>query len=93
LDQIAALQWVKNNIAEFGGDPDNVTIAGQSAGSWSVNILVATPLAKGLFNKAIAESGANFTRENTSKEQAVKACDKYAALFGKSSLAEMRSIP
>ncbi|MFW1568068.1 hypothetical protein ACEV9J_24215, partial [Vibrio parahaemolyticus] len=47
----------------------------------------------GLFNKAIAESGANFTRENTSKEQAVKACDKYAALFGKSSLAEMRSIP
>ncbi len=93
LDQIAALQWVKNNIAEFGGDPDNVTIAGQSAGSWSVNILVATPLAKGLFNKAIAESGANFTRGNVSKEQAVEAGDKYAALFGKSTLAEMRSIP
>jgi len=59
LDQIAALSWVKNNIAAFGGDPSNVTIAGQSAGSMSVNVLAATPLAKGLFAKMIAESGAN----------------------------------
>jgi para-nitrobenzyl esterase len=93
LDQIEALQWVKNNISKFGGDPRNITIAGQSAGAWSVNTLVATPLAKGLFNKAIAESGGNFTRGNTSKKQAVEASDKYAALFGKSSLADMRSIP
>ncbi|WP_259069982.1 carboxylesterase/lipase family protein [Mucilaginibacter sp. X4EP1] len=57
LDQIAALQWIKRNITAFGGDPDNVTIAGQSAGSISVNCLVASPVAKGLFNKAIAESG------------------------------------
>ncbi|MGZ3873669.1 MAG: carboxylesterase family protein, partial [Mucilaginibacter sp.] len=57
LDQIAALRWVRRNIAGFGGDPDNVTIAGQSAGSMSVNCLVASPAAKGLFNKAIAESG------------------------------------
>lgn len=58
LDQIAALQWIQRNIGSFGGDPANVTIAGQSAGSMSVNILDASPLAKGLFAKIIAESGA-----------------------------------
>lgn len=63
LDQIAALHWVKENIASFGGDPDNVTIAGQSAGAFSVNMLVVSPLAKGLFHKAIAQSGGMFGKQ------------------------------
>lgn len=59
MDQISALQWIQQNIEAFGGDKSNVTIAGQSAGSTSVNCLVGSPAAKGLFHKAIAESGAN----------------------------------
>ncbi|MFD1786197.1 carboxylesterase/lipase family protein [Sphingomonas floccifaciens] len=58
LDQIAALKWVKANIARFGGDPDNVTIAGQSAGSMSVLALQASPLTRGLFQRAVGMSGA-----------------------------------
>lgn len=57
MDQIAALQWVKRNIAAFGGDPGNVTIFGFSAGGVSVHSLIASPLARGLFHKAIAQSG------------------------------------
>ena len=65
LDQAFALEWVHNNIASFGGDPDNVTIFGESAGGFSVGSLLALPKAKGLFHKAILQSGAAHTAHTT----------------------------
>ncbi len=64
LDLIAALKWVQTNIAAFGGDPDNVTIFGESGGGGKTDALVASPLAKGLFHRAIYESGANVERRD-----------------------------
>lgn len=93
MDQVAALQWVQKNISAFGGDPTNVTIAGQSAGSMSVNCMVATPLAKGLFKKAIAESGAGFARPYPSLQQAEETGLKMAQSLGATSLADLRAKP
>src|SRR5262249_57510674 len=65
LDQLMAIQWVHDNIAKFGGDPGKVTIFGESAGSFDVCMLIASPLARGLFQRAISESGGCTTVQRT----------------------------
>jgi para-nitrobenzyl esterase len=97
MDQIAALQWIQRNIAAFGGDPKNVTIAGQSSGAISVSILMSSPLAKGLFQRAIGESGGLFEPLQLAPKyllaNAEREGEKYAVSLGATSLQQLRRLP
>ena len=100
LDQIAALKWVKNNISAFGGNPGNVTIFGESAGGISVSMLCGSPLAKGLFKRAVSESGGSLgpvSNQGTSGTATLKMAEKqgsdFASRMGVKSIAELRSVP
>lgn len=91
LDQVAALQWVRQNIRKFGGDPDNVTLFGESAGAASVGDLLSMPMAKGLFAKAILESGLPAGRTGDTPHHARDLAREYMRLVGVHSPAELRA--
>lgn len=97
LDQILALKWIHDNIENFGGDKNNITIAGQSAGATSVNAICVSPLAKGLFTRAIAQSSSLVAKEPLhtfwKMEDAVNASQKLMKHFRVDSIEALRNVP
>lgn len=97
LDQIQALKWVKENIASFGGNPDEITVAGESAGSSSVNAVCVSPLAKGLFKRAVAESSGITAKTpyHTFRpiERALEMGENIMKEFSASSVNDLRKVP
>lgn len=91
LDQIAALKWVRENIAVFGGDPENITVFGQSAGGESTHTLISSPLTKGMISKAIIQSGLGLTRDRTLAD-AERDGLEFSENAGVHSLEEMRNL-
>lgn len=95
LDQIAALKWVKNNISQFGGDPENVTIMGQSAGAMSVQTLVSSPLSRDLISGAIIQSGGGITERSALGGMTLEASEQEGAKLmewaGYETLEQMRA--
>ena len=91
LDQVAALRWVRDNIEAFGGDPDNVTIFGESAGGMSVGTLLGTPSAAGLFHKAIPQSGAASNVASVGAAEAAAA--QLLDILGVDDVASLRALP
>ena len=94
LDQQAAIRWVHENISLFGGDPERITIAGESAGSMSVSALIASPLSRGLFAQAIGSSGSVIADKRVkSLAEAEKAGVEMMRRMGYKNVKEMRRVP
>jgi para-nitrobenzyl esterase len=93
LDQVAVLRWVRENISRFGGDPDQVTIAGESSGAMSVNAHMASPLSRGLFARAIGSSGGAFSPTKFwERSEANEAATQFAEHVGADSLQALRAL-
>lgn len=93
MDQVAALHWIRGNIAKFGGDPGSVTLTGQSSGAGSIAVLAASPLARGLFHRAVAMSGAAFDNAFPSLSDSEKVGLEVQKAINAKSLADMRNYP